>query len=61
MLKRATVEQVLAVGKALFHLRLARDHLQFAEADRATDKVRDALKSAEGARRHIHRRFNAHA
>ena len=48
-LKPATAEQVLAVEKAIHHLREARDHLHFAGAPRAADKVREALKSAEGA------------
>lgn len=43
---------LLCVDKALLLLKEARDLLVEAEAPRATDAVRRALKSAEGARRH---------
>lgn len=41
-----------AVREALCHLRAAREYLKMAHADKATDKVRLAMKSAEGAERH---------
>jgi hypothetical protein len=45
----------LAVKLALAHLRAAREALKEAEAPRATDYVRRAMKSAEGALRHAGR------
>jgi hypothetical protein len=40
------------IDNALSHLRIARDLLKVADAPKATDKVRHAMKSAEGAERH---------
>jgi hypothetical protein len=40
------------IRAALVHLKLARDLLREAGAPKATDKVRSALKSAQGAERH---------
>jgi hypothetical protein len=58
-LRPSTIEQVRAVHDALDYLRKARDQLTFAEAPQAAGKVRDALKSTEGALRHIQRRHDA--
>lgn len=44
------------ITDAIEHLRSARDLLVTADAPRAADKVRAALKSAEGALRHAHGR-----
>ena len=44
------------VERAILLLRQARDALVRAKAPRAADKVRRALKSAEGAHRHAHGR-----
>ena len=57
-LKPATAVDVRDVDRAIDYLRLARDLLKQAGADKAADKVRVALKSAEGASRHIQRRYD---
>lgn len=46
-------ERVIEMRRALDHLRYARDLLKALGATRALDKVRRALKSAEGADRHL--------
>jgi hypothetical protein len=46
------------VNRACELLREARDLLSKAKAPRATDKVRRALKSSEGALRHVQHRCN---
>lgn len=43
------------IDQAIHYLRLSRELLQASHAPRATDRVRLALKSAEGARRHASR------
>lgn len=40
------------IGMALAHLRAARELLKEAEAKRSVEKVRKAINSTEGARRH---------
>lgn len=47
----ATDTNEARIRRACDHLREARDLLRAAGAPRATDKVRKALKSAEGAER----------
>lgn len=56
-LKAAAKADRVAVASAIKHLKRARDDLAFAGADKAADKVRAALKSAEGALRHVERRI----
>lgn len=56
-IKPATQEQATALRLALRSLRNARYCLMFAECPAATDAVRRALKSAEGAERHMLRRL----
>lgn len=56
-IKPATAADVEAVGIACAMLREARNLLTRAGASRSADRVRRALKSAEGAGRHVaHRR-----
>ena len=45
-------ELLVRIDMALEALHSARDWLKLANARRATDKVRRAIKSAEGAKRH---------
>lgn len=47
----SAVPPTVLVAEALDHLRKARELLDMADAPKATDKVRSALKSAEGAQR----------
>ena len=42
------------IANAIHFLKCARDELRLAEAPKATDKVRKALKSAEGALRNAY-------
>lgn len=42
----------VSISEAIAHLRAARDLLKRADAPQATDAVRRAMKSAEGALRH---------
>lgn len=56
MLKPLSYAEARKVGQALQNLRDARDLLASIGAQRAADKVRGALKSAEGAERHAERR-----
>lgn len=46
------------IASAIDHLAAARDLLAAAQCPRATRRVRQALKSADGARRHSHRRLS---
>lgn len=56
-IRPATRAHVYLVGKALDYLRDARRNLVTAKCPKAAAKVRVALKSAEGAMRHVlHRR-----
>lgn len=50
------LKDVWRVKRAIKLLRAARDELKDAQCPRATDKVRRALKSAEGAERHVRHR-----
>ncbi|RWM32588.1 MAG: hypothetical protein EOR84_30565 [Mesorhizobium sp.] len=56
MITPATANDALAALRAIEHLREARKLLKGIGAKRAVDKVRRALKSAEGAERHVQRR-----
>lgn len=47
-----------AVAAAIGHLKQARDLLTTAGADKAAARVRAALSSADGARRHVQRRVD---
>lgn len=58
-LKPATFLQLTDIELALKSLRLARAYLVRAQCPQATDAVRRALKSVEGAQRHAERRFAA--
>lgn len=51
-----TAHDALAALRAIEHLREARKLLKGIGAKRAVQKVRRALKSAEGAERHVQRR-----
>lgn len=44
------------IAEARFHLRQARNYLRAAKCPQATNAVRRALKSADGAQRHASRR-----
>jgi hypothetical protein len=57
-LKPATRADVDHVRLAIHHLQVARDLLRQAGATAALSRVRAALKSAEGAQRHVERRAN---
>jgi hypothetical protein len=51
----SAIENAALVSNAIHHLKTARDLLRAARADKSAAKVRDALKSAEGAQRHADR------
>lgn len=55
-LKPADNSQPASLVIALHHLREARRFLAHADCPRSLARVRAALKSAEGARRHMQRR-----
>lgn len=55
-LRPATRQDVAAVDSAVAHLKAARDLLQGVGAEKAAARVRLALSSADGARRHVWRR-----
>lgn len=55
-IKPATADDVQCVAYALDHLQKARDLLRKAGALRSAQKTRRALKSAEGAYRHVKHR-----
>lgn len=46
----------LYISAAIMHLKEARDFLSKAGTERACDKVRKAISSAEGARRNVEKR-----
>lgn len=46
-------EEMEAVDKALDHLRAARELFKQVKCPKTTDKVRSAISSAQGARRHV--------
>lgn len=52
----ATEDNVEHAKTALAHLKLARHHLMLAGAPQSIQRVRSAIKSTEGALRHIERR-----
>ncbi|ESY35715.1 hypothetical protein NKK48_30235 [Mesorhizobium sp. C386A] len=52
----ATAHDALAALRAVQHLREARNLLKQIGAKKAVQKVRQAMKSAEGAERHVQRR-----
>lgn len=58
-LRPASYTQILCVQMALRRLREARDDLKAANCPAATEAVRHALKSTEGALRHASRRAAA--
>ena len=53
----ATESDVRSIALAQVHLRRARDLLATAKASKAVVAVRRAIKSADGARRHVAARF----
>jgi hypothetical protein len=55
-LKPATPEQRLEVQRAVYCLQVAREKLKRAGCNQSLIRVRSAIKSAEGALRHIDRR-----
>ena len=56
-IKPANDEQALSLDRALTDLRRVRDLLKHAGATKSAAKVRSAIKSAEGARRHMSHRL----
>lgn len=57
-IKPATLRDVQSVQRATELLREARDLLKSAGAGQSVEKVRSAIKSAEGAERHVARRYS---
>ncbi|RWI35506.1 hypothetical protein [Mesorhizobium sp.] len=57
LIETGTVDDQARVAVALGHLRLARDLLVQAKATRAAERVRQAIKSTEGAVRHVNNRI----
>lgn len=57
-IRTANYRQTQQVEMAISHLRRARDLLIEADSPQAAKKVRSALKSAEGAKRHVDHRFH---
>jgi hypothetical protein len=56
-LKPATDADANRINRALYDLRMVRDDLKRAGADQAVIAVRHAIKSTEGALRHVARRI----
>ena len=56
-LRPATQEQHVDLKEAVSALRTARDRMRGADCPNALRKIRGALKSAEGAERHMRRRL----
>lgn len=56
-LEPATDEQAASIERAILDLRRARDLLAYAKATKAAAAVRRAIKSADGARRHVTHRL----
>lgn len=54
----ATPEDVALVDLAILNLKIARNNLVASRSKTAAAKVRKALKSAEGARRHVYHRLH---
>jgi hypothetical protein len=57
-LRAATEDQLLEVRRAMWDLKAARSRLRFAHAFKAAAYISRAIKSAEGAERHIIRALN---
>lgn len=53
----ATKQEQSALNDAIAHLKNARDSATMAKAPRAVAKIKSALQSADGARRHMERRL----
>lgn len=58
-LRPATADQRARVTAVLIRLRAAREDAKAAGCPQLLDAIRHALKSADGARRHVQRRRNA--
>ena len=56
-IKPATQDDVAKVARAVLLICEARDLLREAGSNKAADKAQSALKSAEGAKRHVEHRF----
>ncbi|MEP3145496.1 hypothetical protein [Qipengyuania citrea] len=57
-IRPATLEQTDAAAGVLEHLRIARQLARKAGSPRTLARIRSALKSAEGAHRHIAYRYH---
>jgi len=57
-MRRYVPDSETKVNRAIEYLKIARDALADADAPKAADKVRRALKSAEGAYRHVRHRYH---
>jgi hypothetical protein len=55
-LKPATAMDVHSVELAIYHLKQARDAFKRADCPQSLRRVRAALRSAQGAQRHVDRR-----
>lgn len=55
----ATADQWIAIGDAIEALKLARDKARYADCPQLLKAIRKALKSADGARRHVDRRLGS--
>lgn len=60
-LRPATPEHQAQLLAALAALQTARDQIRGADCPNTLKKIRRALKSAEGAQRHMRRRLAVHA
>lgn len=58
-MRPAEYYQVTSCKEAIDYLRNARFYLKHADCPKTLARVRSALKSAEGALRHAHRRYKA--
>lgn len=58
-MRPATHGQAMLMDEAISLLRIAVNKLRCADCPKALAKTRSALKSAEGAQRHMHRRYIA--
>ena len=54
-LRPATDQDLIKVATAIFHLKVARDLFKEVGAKQTVKRVRKALDSADGARRHVRR------
>jgi len=57
-IRAATKEQQCALDRCLAYLRMARNAAASADSPRALGKIRAAIKSAGGAKRHMQHRLN---